>query len=202
MSLQLDFTPFPVLETPRLILREPVLSDSADIFEMRSDPEVMKYIPRPLATSLTDVEVLLDQIAGFVARNERINWAIEWKETGKVVGLIGYVNINCDHSRAEVGYALNRQWHRMGIMREALMRVLEFGFDTLQCHTIMAITDAQNDASGCLLKEVGFVQEGHFREDFQFNGVFRDSNYYGMLKTEFVSSAKPGSERRIVKSEK
>lgn len=186
MSSVVEFTPFPILETSRLILRAPEMSDAADIFELRSDPEVMKYIPRPLAKTPADVEELLQQIQGFTERNERINWALEWKETGKVLGLIGYVNIYPEHERAEVGYALNRSWHRQGIMREALQAVLHYGFEQMQLHSILAITDAQNTASGRLLMEVGFRQEGSFREDFQFNGVFRDSNYYGLLRREFV----------------
>ena len=44
-----DFNPFPVLTTDRLILRRPLMEDAADLFEMRSDPQVMQFIPRPLA---------------------------------------------------------------------------------------------------------------------------------------------------------
>src|SRR6478609_4255701 len=102
MSCIVEFNPFPILETPRLRLRAPEMRDAADIFELRSDPEVMKYIPRPMAKTVADVEELLLQIQGFAERNERVNWAVEWKETGKVLGLIGYVNINPDHERAEV----------------------------------------------------------------------------------------------------
>lgn len=187
MSCSPFFTPFPVLETPRLILREPRQDDVADLFELRSDPVVMQYVPRPLAQSYSDVVALLELMAGFVARNERINWVIEWKETGKVLGLIGYVNILLEHERCEVGYMLNRHWHRKGIMREALMEVLKYGFEVLNFHSILAITDALNEASGALLIDVGFVQEAYFREDFRFNGEFRNSIYYGLLKREFRS---------------
>ena len=38
-----DFSEFPIIETPRLILREPVLSDSAELFIFRSDPIVQRY---------------------------------------------------------------------------------------------------------------------------------------------------------------
>jgi ribosomal-protein-alanine N-acetyltransferase len=185
MSLVVDFKPFPVLETSRLLLREPQPEDAADIFELRSDPEVMQYIPFPIARTVADAEGLLNMMHGFQQRNERVNWVIEWKETGKVVGQIGYVNIFPEHERAEVGYALNRSWHRMGIMREALQAVLRYGFDVMKCHSIFAITDALNYASSALLKGVGFMQEGFFREDFLVKGVFRNSVYYGILKRDF-----------------
>lgn len=182
-----SFNPFPVLTTPRLNLRRVTVADAADIFEMRSDSQVMQYIPRPLAQSIEDVESLIRMIDEFVEKNERINWAIEWKETGKVIGMVGYVNLKPEHNRAEVGYSLTRAWHRKGIMREALQEVLRYGFETMQLHSVEAITDAENVASGRLLLDVGFRQEAHFIEDFHYNGQFRNSIHYGLLQREWAA---------------
>jgi ribosomal-protein-alanine N-acetyltransferase len=179
-----DFNPFPILETPRLLLRRPQLSDAADIFEMRSDPEVMRYIPRPLAKSLEDVHELLRMVDEFVEKNERINWAIEWKDSGKVIGMAGYVNLKPEHDRAEVGYSLNRAWHRKGVMREALKAILGFGFNTMKLHSVEAIIDEENAASGALLANVGFRQEACFIEDFYLGGQFRNSVHFGLLSRE------------------
>jgi ribosomal-protein-alanine N-acetyltransferase len=125
---------------------------------------------------------MLDQ---FVESNERINWAIEWKESGKVVGMIGYVNLKPEHGRGEVGYALTRAWHRQGIMREALTAVLKYGFEQMDLHSVEAIIDAENIASGNLLASVGFRQEAHFLEDFFFNGAYRNSIHFGLLRAEW-----------------
>ena len=179
------FHPFPRPETERLSLRRLTVADAADVFLMRSDPEVMQYIPRPLATTVADAAELIDKLNGFADQGVAINWAVEWKETGTVIGIIGYVHIKTDHHRAEVGYSLTRSWHRKGIMREALQRVLQYGFQDMKLHSIEAITDADNQASGALLLAAGFRQEAFFREDFLYNGVFRDSIHYGLLKTEF-----------------
>lgn len=151
---------------------------------MRSDPEVMRYIPRPLATCVDDVLKLIDLINGFVDTEERINWAMELKETGQVIGMIGYVNRQPAHFRAEVGYSLNRTFHRKGLMREALIGVIRYGFQEMQLHTIEAIIDAENEASGALLENVGFKQEAYFREDFLHNGEYRNSVHYGLLHSD------------------
>jgi len=179
-----NFNPFPVIHTSRLILRRPLPTDAVDLLEMRSDPEVMQYIPRPLATCEDDVRELINMLDGFTEKNERINWAIEWKSTGKVLGLIGYVNIKPEHYRAEVGYSLTRAWHRRGIMREALSAVLEYGFGDMKLHTVEAIIDAENAASGKLLEDAGFIREAFFREDFFHNGRFRNSVHYGLLQPD------------------
>lgn len=182
--LSINFNPFPQIETQRLRLRRPLLADAADVFEMRSDPQVMQYIPRPLAKTVEDAADVIRMVDDFIEKNERINWSIEWKETGKVIGLIGYVNIKPEHDRAEVGYSLNRAWHRRGIMREALNAVVDFGFNSLRLHTIEAIIDAENVASGKLLEDTGFRQEAYFREDFFYNGRFRNSIHYGLLQAD------------------
>lgn len=179
-----NFNPFPVLGTPRLSLRRPVETDAADLLVMRSDPEVMQYIPRPLARTESDVLDLITLLDGFIEKNERINWAIEWKATGRVVGMIGYVNIKPEHYRAEIGYSLSRVWQRRGIMREALAAVVAYGFGDLHLHTIEAIIDSENTPSGKLLEDAGFIQEACFREDFFYNGRFRNSIHYGLLRPD------------------
>jgi ribosomal-protein-alanine N-acetyltransferase len=183
--LTLNFDPFPIIETPRLILRQPTREDGPELLEMRSDPQVMQYIPRPMAQSLEDIYGLLDLFQEMVARNERINWAMEWRETGKVVGMISYVNFKLQHDRAEVGYSLSRAWHRKGIMMEALCSLLDWGFNTLGLHSAEAIVDAENVASRQLLEKAGFRKEALFLEDFFWNDRYRDSVHYGLLRREW-----------------
>ena len=178
------FSPFPILNTARLILRHPEFPDAAALLPMRADPEVMRYIPRPLARTEADVLVVLQMIEDGLQKCERINWLIEWKATGEAIGLIGYVRMQPEHFRAEVGYSLHRAWHRKGIMREALAAVIDFGFHTMKLHSIEAIIDAENSASGGLLEDAGFTRESYFREDFFYNGEFRNSVHYGLLQTD------------------
>jgi ribosomal-protein-alanine N-acetyltransferase len=180
----MTFTPFPVLETDRLLLRKLSIDDTADVFIMRSDPEVMQYIPRPLAITPDDAATVIQTINDFIEKGEKINWAISLKATGQVIGIIGYVNIKPEHSRAEVGYSLSRAFHRQGFMREALPAVLKYGFEQMALHSIEAITDAENVASAQLLLSAGFMQEGFFNEDFFYNGGFRNSIHYGMLRSK------------------
>lgn len=182
----IQLLPFPVLETKRLILRNLKETDAEDIFIMRSDPEVMRYIPRPIAVTSADALALIQLVHEFIAKEEKINWAIESKESGQVIGMIGFVNLKREHFRAEIGYSLMRSWHRKGVMTEALLRVLQHGFEGFNLHSIEAITDAENVASGKLLESVGFRKEAYFKEDFLFNGKYRDSIHYGMLRSEAI----------------
>lgn len=179
----MTFSPFPVLQTQRLLLRQLCNDDVADVFIIRSDPDVMKYIPRPLAVTLNDAAAVIQMVNDFIEKGEKINWAITTKSTGKVIGMIGYVNMKPQHFRAEVGYSLSKAWHRQGIMHEALACVLKYGFEHLKLHSVEAIIDSDNIASGKLLLATGFVQEGFFKEDFYYNEQFSNSIHYGLLRS-------------------
>ena len=63
-------------------------SDTTDVFVMRSDPEVMQYIPRPLAVKHADAAALIKMMNDFIEKGEKINWAITEKSSGKVIGMI------------------------------------------------------------------------------------------------------------------
>jgi ribosomal-protein-alanine N-acetyltransferase len=53
--LTVNFSPFPNLETERLLLRRLTINDAEEILILRGNPEIMKFIPRPLAKSIKEV---------------------------------------------------------------------------------------------------------------------------------------------------
>lgn len=180
----MNFYPFPNLETERLLLRQITLDDAVDIFNIRSDKEVMRYIPRPIAKTIDDVVQLVHMLDDFLGKGERINWGMALKETNQLIGMIGFVNLKEAHHRAEVGYALASKFHRQGYMFEALNKVVQYGFRTMKLHSIEAIVDAENIASNALLHHFGFVKEAYFREDFYHLHRFRNSIHYGLLESD------------------
>ena len=71
--LELNLTPFPVIQTDRLTLRQLRQTDASDVLALRSDDEVMKYIGRPRAKSMEDALQLINQINDRISKNESIN---------------------------------------------------------------------------------------------------------------------------------
>lgn len=74
--LTLNFNPFPVLFTPRLVLRQILENDVKEIFVLRSNKEVMEFINRPLATSAEDALELIKKITDSINNNDGVTWAI------------------------------------------------------------------------------------------------------------------------------
>jgi [ribosomal protein S5]-alanine N-acetyltransferase len=181
--LETNFNPFPELSTTRLLLRRITDDDAPAIFNMRSDERVMQYIERPRAKTIEDGEAFIRKIEDALLANEGITWGIELNETpGLLVGTIGYWRIMKEHYRAEIGYMLHPDQWRNGIMKEALLAVIDAGFNLLQLHSIEASINPANVASANILRSVDFVKEAYFKEAFFYEGTFRDVEIYSLLK--------------------
>jgi [ribosomal protein S5]-alanine N-acetyltransferase len=179
------FNSFPILETERLILRDFTYSDTHDLYLIRSNPKVMEFMDSPTHISLTDSREMIALMMDSFLNGTGINWAIENKYNGKMIGYIGFWRMIPEHVRAEIGYALKPHVWGKGFMKEALWEVLQFGFEQLKLHSVEANVNPDNLASARLLKSLGFQKEGHFKENYYFNGRFVDSLIFSLLESDF-----------------
>jgi ribosomal-protein-alanine N-acetyltransferase len=179
--LELNFMPFPILETERLELRRLVDADVDEIFTLRSDQELMKYIPRPLANTKEDALAHITMINDKIDSNKGINWAITFKDNPKLIGIIGYYRIKPEHYRAEIGYMLLSEFQGQGIISEAINEVVNYGFKEMKLHSIEAIIAPKNFSSEKVLQKNGFVKEAHLKENEYYEGQFLDTVIYSLL---------------------
>ena len=178
-----SFSPFPEIETQRLLLRRMTIDDAEVILYLRSNDEVMKYIDRERTKSIEEAKSFIDKIDASLNSNNGVMWGIMLKEKPRtLVGNIGYWRLIKEHYRAEVGYMLHPSFWKKGIMKEALLRVIDFGFAEMHLHSIEANINPGNEASAKLLESTGFIKEAYFKEDFFFDGEFRDTIIYSRLK--------------------
>nr|WP_315174560.1 GNAT family N-acetyltransferase [uncultured Flavobacterium sp.] len=179
--LAINFSPFPNLETERLFLRRVDVKDVNEIIALRSNPETMKYIPRPLVKTIEDALEHIAMMDTKIENNEGINWAITQKGNPKLIGVIGHYKIKPEHYRAEIGYMLLPEFSGKGIISEAVKEVVKYGFKGMQLHSIEAVIDPENNASAKVLEKNGFVKEAHLKENEFFEGRFLDSVIYSLL---------------------
>ena len=183
--LTFDFTPFPNLETHRLLLRRITENDADAIYKLRSNPETMKYVPRPLAQSREDALNHIATINERVENNTGINWAITLKGNDDFIGIIGNFRTEPENYRAEIGYMLLPEFQGKGIITEAIKAVIAYGFDEMKLHSIEAIIDPENIASEMVLQKNGFVKEAHLVENEWYAGRFLDTVIYSILNRNF-----------------
>ena len=179
--LELNFTPFPVLETKRLQLREISSADIENFFEMRSSPDAMKYIGKPLHATIEDTQKFFKIIAEGIKNNEAICWAICLKNEPGLIGSISFHIIQKEHHRAEIGYMLRPKFWNKGITSEAIEKVIDFGFTKMSLHSIEASIDPANKISAKILSNAGFIKEAYFKENYFFEGKFIDTEIYSLL---------------------
>ena len=179
--LELDFHPFPILETTRLILREITPADIDDLFQLRNDLNTMKYIGKTIPVSREEVGKLVERITEGYRLSSAIGWGITLKENNKLIGNIGYHIIEKENYRAEIGYMLISDLWRQGIMSESVQAVLQYGFDVMKLHSVEAKIDPENEKSKGILKKFNFISEGFFKENYFFNGQFLDTEVFSLL---------------------
>ncbi|HEX8563438.1 MAG TPA: GNAT family N-acetyltransferase [Flavobacterium sp.] len=182
--LTINFDPFPELRTGRLYLRRLHLDDVNQMFAMRSDPEVMKYVPRPLAKTRQDAIDHITVINSRIDSNEGINWAICKNDDPRMIGIIGHYRISPEHYRAEIGYMLLPEFHGNGYVSEAIAVVVEYGFEQMKLHSIEAIIAPENIASARVLEKNNFIKEAHLRENEYYEGRFLDTVIYSLLESD------------------
>ena len=177
-----NFSPFPELNTQRLLLRRMTKLDANEILCLRSNDRVMQYIDREKAKSTTDADIFISRINASIDSNNGIMWGIALIEnTNKLIGNIGFWRLIKEHYRAEIGYMLHPDFWKKNIMKEAMQTVIDYGFNNMKLHSIEAHINPDNTASAKLLESTGFNKEAHFKEDFFFQGIFRDSAIYSRL---------------------
>jgi len=157
--LNKTFTPFPVLKTERLTLRQLSINDDKEIFALRSDEQVNKYIDRNPSNTIEDARKFIHKIEEIVSQNDGIYWAITFTGNEKLVGTICLFNFSNESEQAEIGYELLPAFQGQGIMQEAASKVIEFGLDVIGLKTIEAFTHLENENSSRLLKKFNFRKQ-------------------------------------------
>jgi ribosomal-protein-alanine N-acetyltransferase len=162
--LNLNFTPFPLLSTDRLELRALDLTDKNEIFAIRSNFDMAKYLNRPVITTIEEAVEFIQKIRSGIENDKWIYWAICLKGTPALIGTICLWNISVDEGKGEVGFELLPDWQGKGIMFEALREVVKFGFETIGLKSIEGEVDPENEKSINLMKKMGFEKVTYLRE--------------------------------------
>lgn len=161
-----------MIRTKRLLIRRVRPTDAQDMFEIYSDPEVMRYWDTLPDTDLSQSEA---RATRFSHLPEPLTYfGIEHE--GKLIGAGGV------HSGDEIGYILSRNYWRKGFMREAFLGMMPYLFDTLNTDQLTADIDPRNEASAAFLRSLGFQKTGEAKNTYCVGDVWTDSHYYALQR--------------------
>ena len=145
------------LETRRLRLRLFTLDDLPVMFKLNSDPDVIKYADTP-ARDLQEARQRLEQ--GPLSDYEKYGYgrfAVEWKETGKVIGFCG-IKYLPEIDLPEVGFRYLKEYWGRGIGTEAARVCVDFARDDLKIKKLIALIIPENTASIRVAEKLGMTK--------------------------------------------
>ena len=153
------FSPFPILTTERLVLRRMADTDKNEIFFIRSDQEINKFIERPLLTHMEEATAFISKINKGIEEESHLYWITTLKGNPQPIGTICLWNFLVDHTVAELGYELIPAYQRQGLLQEAMLSVIHYGLFKISLKRIEAYTHKDNLRSIQLLEKNRFTRE-------------------------------------------
>jgi ribosomal-protein-alanine N-acetyltransferase len=170
----------------RMVMR-PLMAKDAGVVQRLDRSHKVAYMTHWPFLPHSELKALrwIDFTAKNFARRSSVEFAIQLKSGGRMVGLIGLDHINAEDSVAELWYMIVPSCWGKGYATEAARAAVRFGFEHLGLNRIWSYYMVRNPASGRVLAKVGMKREGLLRQHVRKNGVFEDVVARGLLREEW-----------------
>jgi len=148
----------PIIETPRLRLREYTYEDLDDLAAMFADAELMRYYSHPKSPeeSLAWIEWNL----GLYEQRGFGLWVMESLETSEFVGDCGLTPQTVDGvTDIEVGWHTRREYWNQGLATEGASACRDYAFGDLGLQRLISIIHPDNRASRRVAEKIGMTLE-------------------------------------------
>ena len=185
LSPPVFFSRLPVLETEDLLLRKPAMKDAKDIYRYASDPEVARYVLWEPHRSLSETRSFIRFLRSRIRAGYHSSWVVTLRETGTVIGTIGFIWYSDENRSAELGYSFSREYWNRGYATQALRAVIGAVFRSLPVNRLEAQHDIRNPASGRVMEKSGLRQEGILRDRIVNKGEYVSTALYAILRSDW-----------------
>ncbi|NBU30019.1 MAG: N-acetyltransferase [Actinobacteria bacterium] len=149
----------PILETPRLLLRQWVSTDLEPWVVMSSDPITMKFYPAPHTAD--HARNTFERNRDFLAANHFGLWAVEEKCSNRFIGYTGIAERNHDGIAFmpcyEIGWRLYRDFWGMGYATEGAQAVMHYATSVPALKVLFSYTSRLNEPSINVMRKIGLM---------------------------------------------
>ena len=146
------------LETERLLVRPfSPETDGEPMLSVYGDPDVMRFIPGGALAGLEAVRSTLETYATEQRSRGFSFWALVERETRHVIGDVGFGIFEAT-GEIELGWTLARDRWGYGYATEAASACLAAGLAHLAAPRIVAVVDAENEASARVAAKIGMAR--------------------------------------------
>lgn len=165
---------------PRLSLRTPRPGDADALFELGSNPEVVRFFSWGPYREREEAAAFIDRV-----RTQRPHEFFIVDPDDRPIGLTGLTELSRRDRRAVVGTWLGREHWGTGVNRESKELILHYAFAVLDLHRVSAYAHPDNVRSLRALERLGFEREGTLRHWHLHRGEPRDVVILGLLRDEW-----------------
>ncbi|WP_286272022.1 GNAT family N-acetyltransferase [Thalassotalea hakodatensis] len=160
-------------------------SDDFNLFQqLQTDPRLMQYIG-PILEPQALAEKFSQRIKPWQHEEEHwLTFKITEKSSKSAVGSIGFRIEDLAQQRAEIGYLLLGKHQGKGIIPEVGRCLIEFLFQQIGVHKVIAYCYAKNIGSWKVMEKLGMRKEAHFRAHTLLNNEWHDEFIYALLVNE------------------
>lgn len=150
-----------ILQTSRLLLRQFTEVDAPLIFDLNSNPEIIKYVHERIVETEEMANEILVNIILPQYKNNLGRWAVHTKNNNEFIGWCG-LKFLAETGEIDLGYGFKKNAWGHGYATEAAKHTLAHGFNYLNLKTIVAKARVENLASINVLQKTGmqFLKEG------------------------------------------
>ncbi|PYT01156.1 MAG: GNAT family N-acetyltransferase [Acidobacteria bacterium] len=117
---------------------------------------------------------------GIASRLERKTLGLALFRGDKLIGSVGY-SFDWPVRKTEIGYWIDKDEERRGIITRACRMMIDYAFDELQLNRVEIRCSTENRRSAAVPERLGFRKEGVIRQSEILNGKLHDFNIYGLL---------------------
>ena len=181
MDIWVAFGRYAKVETERMLLRSFSFDDSDDFYEITSNPDNLTYI-FPSQSSQEESDFLL---VHYFLKEPLGVWAIEDKNSGKMIGSIRFENIDLSAKTAEIGYFLHRSFWQQGLMTECLKTITFMAFRVFGFKQLSIIAHKENVASQKVAMKSGYSLKRRFKGSDRYTRKMREYVAYQMTAMEY-----------------
>jgi RimJ/RimL family protein N-acetyltransferase len=151
--------------TARLRLRNWGADDEPRMLALSTDPQVMRYFPRPMTAH--DVHAFVTRHRALLDQRQPGLFAVETLESDRFIGFVGLAEPTWQlpfTPCVEIGWRLLPTAWGHGYATEAAEAVLRHGFETLGLPEIVSFTATVNEPSQRVMRRLGMRTDAS--EDF------------------------------------
>lgn len=152
-----------IIVTNKFIIREFILEDAEDLFELESDPRVNKYIPGNKLLTLNECKKEINLYIKNYSNGNLERWAILLRNTKEFVGVAGFRYLP-SINKTEIGLKILPKFWGKNFSKEIGNALIHYGLVKLDLDEIIAMADPNNIGSIKSLESIGmtFLKNGYY----------------------------------------